>query len=198
MYQVDGYVFKRAETTQEFEQIHRLNYRTFVGEIPQHADPGNHRLVDKYHDRNAYWIAVTACNNHVVGMVSVHDQPPFSVAARLSDPSILEKPGARPLEVRLLAVEPERRGTSVVIGLLWAVYDHAQKNHYTHVYISGVENRLGMYKQLGFEPLGPAVPCGAARFVPMAGTIGQLASVNRHTVELWLKHVQRRGPGTER
>ena len=40
MLQVGGYVFKRAETDDEFDQIHALNYRTFVGEIPQHADTG--------------------------------------------------------------------------------------------------------------------------------------------------------------
>ena len=30
-------VFKVASADWEFEQIHRLNYRTFVEEIPQHA-----------------------------------------------------------------------------------------------------------------------------------------------------------------
>jgi len=30
-------IFKIASEDWEFEQIHRLNYRTFVDEIPQHA-----------------------------------------------------------------------------------------------------------------------------------------------------------------
>src|SRR5262245_30317850 len=103
--QVGRYVFKLAETTKEFEQIHRLNYQSFVGEIPQHADTGAGVLVDKFHTKNAYFIVLR--DDRVVGMVSAHDQPPFSIADRLSDPSILTRDGTRPLEVRLLALEPE-------------------------------------------------------------------------------------------
>ena len=111
MLHVGSYVFKRAETRQEFEQIHQLNFRTFVHEIPQHSDPGTGRLVDKFHDKSAYFIVVR--EGRVVGMVSSHDQPPFSVADRLPDPEILERPGTRPLEVRLLALEPDTRNSTV-------------------------------------------------------------------------------------
>src|SRR5438270_12201511 len=84
MLRVGSYVFKRAETRQEFEQIHRLNFRTFVHEIPQHSDPGTGRLVDKFHDKSAYFIVVR--EGRVVGMVSSHDQPPFSVVVGLTEP----------------------------------------------------------------------------------------------------------------
>ena len=37
-------VFKSATEDWEFEQIHRLNYKTFVEEIPQHhASPAQRR-----------------------------------------------------------------------------------------------------------------------------------------------------------
>jgi len=98
MLRVGCYVFKRAETNQEFEQIHCLNYRTFVAEIPQHQDTGNGKLIDKFHNKNAYFISVRD-DGRVIGMVSAHDQPPFSVAERLSDPEIIMKPGTRPMEV---------------------------------------------------------------------------------------------------
>src|SRR5688500_581427 len=81
------YLFKRAETEWELEEVHRLNYRTFVREIPQHSDPGSGRLVDKFHDKNHYFIALSG--DQLIGMVSVHDCPPFSVSERLSDPGIL-------------------------------------------------------------------------------------------------------------
>jgi aspartate aminotransferase-like enzyme len=189
MLRVGEYVFKRAETSDELEQIHRLNYRTFVSEIPQHADPGTGRLVDKFHDKNAYFIALL--ENRVVGMVSVHDQPPFSVADRLSDPSILHRPGTRPLEVRLLAVEPSRRNSTVFFGLIWLIYEHSRQNGYTHLYISGIEDRLPLYRQLGFEPLGPAVRCGQANFVPMVVTIGQLTRKHERAIHLWHHHLER-------
>ena len=47
--------FKVASADWEFEQIHQLNYKTFVEEIPQHQPSNSPRLVDKFHsdDRGA-------------------------------------------------------------------------------------------------------------------------------------------------
>lgn len=189
MLRVGPYVFKRAETAAEFEQVHRLNYRTFVGEIPQHPDPGDGRLIDKFHHKNAYFIVV--CDGRVVGMVSGHDQPPFSIATRLSEPGILTRPGTRPLEVRLLAVEPDKRNSTVFFGLLWSLYQHAQNQGYTHLFISGVMERLPLYKRLGFEQLGPAVAHGQASFAPMVLTIGRLPAKVERIKHLWETHVEK-------
>ena len=49
MFRVGPYLFKRAESQPEFEQVHRLNHRTFVEEIPQHQPTGTGDLVDKFH-----------------------------------------------------------------------------------------------------------------------------------------------------
>src|SRR5437773_2219822 len=130
MVRLGRYLFKRAETAEEVEQVHRLNYRTFVQEIPQHIDNGQGRLVDKYHDRNSYFIAVV--DSRVVGMISVHDHPPFSIESRLPDPSIIRRPGMRPLEVRLLAIDPGERGKNIVGGLMYAMNAEARAKGYTH------------------------------------------------------------------
>jgi aspartate aminotransferase-like enzyme len=191
MYLDGGYVFKRADTSEEIEQIHRLNYRTFVAEIPQHHDSGDGRLVDKFHAKNTYFIALR--RGQVVGMISVHDQPPFSVADRLPDGTILTRPGSRPIEVRLLAIAPEQRKSTVLMGLVWQFYEFARANGYTHAYLSGLEDRVALYRQFGFEPLGPAVSSGDARFVPMGITISQLVTVNEPKAKMWRKHLRRRG-----
>ena len=189
MFQACGYRFKRAETSHELDQVHRLNYRTFVAEIPQHSDSGNGLLVDKFHSKNCYFIALE--QNNVIGMVSVHDQAPFSVADRLSDPSILQLPGCKPLEVRLLAVEPEKRNTTVVLGLMICLYEYVIKQGYTHMYISGFADRLPLYQQIGFEPLGPAVRCGEAHFVPMVVTPATITEKKQRTLQLWARHIQK-------
>src|SRR5262249_4223723 len=158
--------------------------------------PGHGRLVDKYHDKNTYFIALR--KGQVVGMISVHDQPPFSVADRLTDASILTRPGSRPIEVRLLAIAPEQRRSSVLIGLVYQFYEYARANGYTHAYLSGLEERLPVYRQFGFEALGPAVPSGKASFVPMGITIPRLVSVNERIARMWRRHMQRReAPGRE-
>jgi len=189
MLHVGRYVFKRAETGDEFEAVHRLNYRTFVEEIPQHADPGTGRLVDKFHDKNVYFIALR--DGQVVGMVSAHGEPPFSIAPRLSDPSVLQHPGSQPLEVRLLAIEPDDRNGLVLIGLLWSIYEHSRDNGFTDLYISGVSDRVQLYQRLGFTAMGPAVPGGSATFVPMSGAFPQLQAKMRKMIALWKRHMLR-------
>jgi aspartate aminotransferase-like enzyme len=189
MFSVGHYLFKWAETDEEVEQIHRLNYRTFVGEISQYPDQGNGLLIDKFHYKNHYLIALR--QGRVVGMLCTHDEPPFSTADRLNDPTLLERPGMRPLEVRLLAIEPAERNTYMFMGLVWALYRHAQITGHTHLVISGVERRARLYERLGFVPLGPAVPCGNAAFVPMMLTVGQLSDRGQKVKDLWETHMER-------
>ena len=50
--------FKLADDSAEFEAIHRLNYRTFVEEIPQHPPNEAKRLVDRFHAENTYAICL--------------------------------------------------------------------------------------------------------------------------------------------
>lgn len=189
MVRVGRYTFKLADADHEFEAVHRLNYRTFVAEIAQHADPGTGLLVDKFHDRNIYFIAL--CDGRLVGMVSAHAQAPFSVASRLADPSILERPGSRPIEVRLLAVEPDQRNSSVITGLLYAFYEYARDHGYTDFYISGVVERIGLYERMGFKALGPPVTGGSASFVPMGVNFQDCQAAMVSLVRLWRGHMRR-------
>jgi aspartate aminotransferase-like enzyme len=156
--------FKQAESNGEIEQIHRLNHRVFAEEIGQHAITSDGLLVDKFHARNHYFIATR--NDRLIGMVSVHDGPDFSIASRLSDKSTLARLRA-PLEVRLLAILPEFRKRSVLAGLFWQVLHYARAYRYSDLLISGITERLPMYTKIGFRPMGPPVADGAAEFVPM-------------------------------
>lgn len=187
MLQVGRYVFKRAEHRHEFEQIHKLNYQTFVNEIPQHQDTGAGTLVDKFHQKNVYFVVLK--DDRVVGMISVHDQPPFSIADRLSDPSILTGPGTRSLEIRLLAVEPEERNTNVFFGLIYLLYRFCRDQGYTNLFISGVEDRQAMYEEIGFQPIGPAVKCGPTAFVPMMMVFDRLPRRIERMKVRWEAHV---------
>ncbi len=192
MLKVGNYVFKRAESDDELAQIHRLNYRTFVSEIPQHPDSGTGVLVDKFHNKNHYLIVLR--EGRVVGMVSTHDQAPFSIAERLPDPAVLTRPGTRALEVRLLAIEPAERNSTMFFGLIWSLYEHARTNGYTHLFISGVLERVTLYERLGFVSLGPAISSGHASFVPMVLTIGQLPQKILRVKKLWETHVGKVAP----
>lgn len=186
------YVFKRAETHAEILQVHRLNYRTFVDELSQHADPGADFLVDKFDHKNIYLVAIK--DNGVVGMLAVHDQPPFSVADRLSDPAMLGQLGDRLLEVRLLAIEQAYRSGLVFAGLIWTVYEFARANGFSHVIGSGLAERLDLYERLGFRSLGPAVQDGRVLFVPMAANLEESRQLHEQNIRRWRRRLERAAP----
>jgi hypothetical protein len=160
------YLFRVASTEAELEQVYRLNHRTFVDEVGQCQATVDGRLVDKFHDKNTYLVALKG--GQVVGMVAVHDRPPFSTASRMADPGDLARLGGPFLEIRLLAVRPDARHGMVMPGLFLAIYDHARRREYSHLLISALRQRVGLYEKLGFRAIGTAVPSGAAEFVPMA------------------------------
>jgi len=195
MLRLGHYVFKRAESAKDCEQIHRLNYRTFVQEIPQHEDHGSDLLVDKFHEKNTYFLAFR--DDRLVGMLSAHDRPPFSVASRMPDPSILERPGLRPLEVRLLAIEPEERNTPTLIGLVYSLFCYGRVHGHTHFVISGVTEQAELYKHIGFEAIGPPAGPAGAQFIPMIASLDRVESQMHRTMKLWERRIERESPVTE-
>ena len=186
---VGAYRFKPAESPAELEPVHRLNYRTFVREIPQHDDPGTGQLIDQFHEKNQYLICLK--DGELVGMVSWNDRPPYSIEKRLPDRQVLSSPGVRPVEIRLLAVVPEERSSPVMAGLVWSLYLESAAQGWTHFVISGVVEQLELYTHLGFEALGPAVGSGRASFVPMWLPVGKLESTMRRPMQLWQKRLER-------
>src|SRR5262245_34443056 len=110
------YDFKIASEVWEFEQIHKLNYRTFVEEIPQHPANASATLVDKFDHENIYLIALR--DRALVGMLAVRANRPFSLDQKLRDLDRYLPDGRIPCEVRLLAVEPKHRFGYVLLGLM--------------------------------------------------------------------------------
>ena len=73
--------FKVTTERWEFEQIHSLNYETFVEEIPQHESNPDRLLVDRFHHENTYFICVR--DGQLIGMVAARDRRPFSLDQKL-------------------------------------------------------------------------------------------------------------------
>ncbi len=180
---LNRYVFKRAASTEELQQIHRLNHQIFVEEVGQHEATGTSLLIDQFDQKNYYFIAKR--DDLLVGMVSVHDQPPFSVANKLANPAALEMLGPHLLEVRLLAIRPDERNTKVLAGLLYAVFKYAYSGGYSHLIISGVQKQLAMYERLGFRAIGPPVSRGKAEFTPMAVSVNDLSAKTLARFHRW-------------
>ena len=162
-------VFKTATEDWEFEQIHRLNYRTFVEEIPQHKSSPSHRLVDKFHAENTYLICL--CEQKLVGMLAVRGNRPFSLDQKLPDLDTFLPPGRTICEIRLLSVDKKFRGAQVLQGILALLWQHGVEKGYDLAIISGTTRQFRLYQHLGFVPFGPVVGSGEAQFQPMYVTL---------------------------
>lgn len=169
---MSGYRFVVATSDEQFEQIHRLNYRTFVEEIPQHEPNAERRYVDRFHAENTYVVAETG--GRVVGMICVRDRRPFSVDQKIGPferhlpPSV--PPPERPCEVRLLAIEPEHRHGRVILGLFRGILAIGLDRGYDFILMSGLVANQRMYRALGFRPFGPLTGSAEAPFQPMYAT----------------------------
>ena len=149
----------------DHEAIHRLNYRTFVEEIPQHPARPDRRLVDRFHDENIY--AVYEVDGAVVGMVSARVVRPFSLDTKLGPIDGYLPAECRPAEVRLLAVEPAHRSSRAFTRLVGFIAAHLRSLGYDTAVASGTTRQLRLYQHLGFIPFGPLVGAGDALYQPM-------------------------------
>jgi aspartate aminotransferase-like enzyme len=162
-------VFKFASEDWEFEAIHRLNYRTFVEEIPQHKVVPTQRLVDKFHSENTYLICLSGRN--LAGMLAARGNRPFSLDQKLEAVDSYLPAGRRLCEIRLLAVDKKFRGAQVLQGILALLWQHGIEKGYDLAVISGTTRQFKLYKHLGFVPFGPVVGSGEAEFQPMYVTL---------------------------
>ncbi len=165
-------VFKFASEDWEFELIHRLNYRTFVEEIPQHKASPTHRLVDKFHAENTYLICLNG--QKLVGMLAARGNRPFSLDQKVPDLDTHLPKGRTVCEIRLLAIDKSFRGSrggQILSGLLALLWQHGVERGYDLAIISGTMRQLRLYQHLGFVPFGPVVGTGDAQFQPMYVTL---------------------------
>src|SRR5579871_2882373 len=161
--------FKTASEDWEFEQIHRLNYKTFVEEIPQHHAAPTHRLVDKFHSENTYLISLSG--KQLVGMLAVRGNRPFSLDQKLEKLDSYLPAGRTICEIRLLAIEKKFRGAQALQGILALLWQHGIERGYDLAIISGTNRQFRLYQHLGFVPFGPTVGSGDAQFQPMYVTL---------------------------
>jgi hypothetical protein len=167
--------FKIADLPDEFEAIHRLNYRTFVEEIPQHAANPEGRLVDRFHDQNTYVVCVDGSD--IVGMLALRTERPFSLDLKLQNLDELLPPGRRIGEVRLLAIEPSRRRSGILPGLFRLLERESLGRGLTMLIVSATTRQRRLYDRLGFVRFGPLVGSEEARFQPMCLTLERFREV---------------------
>jgi aspartate aminotransferase-like enzyme len=167
--------FRIATQDWEFEAIHRLNYRTFVEEIPQHEPSAEQRLVDRFHDENTY--AICLDGDRVVGMVCGRSNRPFSLDQKLPGLDTHLLPGRKVIEVRLLAVERPYRNGLVFAHLCGEIVRRFRDDGFDLAVITGTTRQTKLYRHLGFVPFGPELGTPDARFQPMYLTLEKFLQI---------------------
>jgi hypothetical protein len=158
-------IVKFAETEQELSQVHKLNYETFVEEIPQHQENNRKILVDKLHAKNKYIIAVY--QEEVLGMVAVNDERPFSLDVKIPEIEKHLPPFNKALEIRLLSVKPTNRGGKVFFLLARKIVEWGYGLNYNLVLISGTTRQIKLYEKIGFTGFYKVIGSGEAMYQPM-------------------------------
>jgi aspartate aminotransferase-like enzyme/ribosomal protein S18 acetylase RimI-like enzyme len=161
--------YKIADQAVEFEAIHRLNYQTFVEEIPQHARNSTGTLIDRFHNQNVYSICLAG--DELIGMVAGRCERPFSLDSKVIDLDSRLPIHERAVEIRLLAVKPEYRHRPVFAKLVVQLARYFRAMACDLAVISGTVLQLGLYEHLGFRRFGPLVGSGDAVFQPMYLTL---------------------------
>jgi GNAT superfamily N-acetyltransferase len=173
---------KIASQAWELEQVYRLNYRTFVEEIPQHSPNEERRLVDRLLERSVCYVCLDG--RRLRGMVAICGERPFSLDAKIGWLDALLPPHRKPCEVRLLAVERDDRGGAVFIALMGAILRHARKNGYDLGVLSGAKSQLRLYEHMGCVPIGPPLGTEAAPYQGMYVTWDRVRPALLHRGEL--------------
>jgi hypothetical protein len=100
-------------------------------------------------------------------MVCFRAQRPFSLDFKLPDLNEHLANDHAPCEVRLLAIVPEWRSTTVCRRLLANLARFAYERGHDVALISGTTRQVKLYEHLGFEPFGPLVGSKDAPYQPM-------------------------------
>lgn len=176
-YIVKSYEFKVADKDWEFEQIHKLNYDTFVNEIPQHERNEDGILIDKFNEENTYFICLD--NKQVIGMIAIKAQRPFSLDYKLDNLDSYLPDAKQICEIRLLSVKREHRSSKVFYGLAVVLAEYCKDNGFDLAIISGTLSQQRLYKHIGFIPFGPQVGSEGALYQPMYLTWASVSKLVR-------------------
>ena len=165
-------IIKTADQDAEFLQIHQLNYKTFVDEIPQHKPNQEKILIDKFHFKNKYIVALQA--EKVIGMVCYNQLRPFSLDEKITNLDEFLPAHINLAEIRLLAVAAEARKITIAYRLLQYLCIELIRHNIDAAVISGTTRQLHLYTSMGFIPFGPLVGSGEATYQPMFITLKDL------------------------
>ncbi|GII00195.1 histidinol-phosphate aminotransferase family protein [Planobispora takensis] len=157
------------------EWIYRLRHEVYARELGQHAVNDAGRLSDELDEGNVYIVA--ARGGRPAGFISV--TPPwrgrYSIDKylRREEHPVLNRDGV--FEIRILTVEPSRRGALTGKLLMYAALRWVMAHGGRTVVALGRSELLPMYLELGLTSTGVPVRSGELTFELLSGEVADLA-----------------------
>ncbi len=149
----------------EFDKIHELNHQVFADEIPQHAKRADGRLVDAFHEKNTYVVAMEG--EELVGMVCYNAERPFSLDKKMSNLDSYLPAHHKLVEIRLFSVKKNRRKEGIAIALLKTLIPSLIAQGYDLGVISASLKELELYNNIGAVAFGEIVGTKEVPYQPL-------------------------------
>jgi predicted N-acetyltransferase YhbS len=162
---------KMADQT-EFDKIHQLNHEIFADEIPQHEKKQDGKLVDAFHEKNTYIVALEG--DELVGMVCYNAVRPFSLDKKMTNLDSYLPPHNKLVEIRLFAVKKNRRKEGIALGMLKTLIPSLIGLGYDLGVISASLKELELYNNIGAVPFGELVGTKEVPYQPLYFHINNL------------------------
>ena len=173
-------------TPEEFEGVWQLNYEVFASELKMRPENEDKKLVDKFHHKNIYRAAQLP-DGTFAGMIAAHWQAPYSAADHFGDAIAAPPAEGKLAEIRLFALKPEHRSTTLAAQLAVPLLLELKANGVSEVIISGISTRKRFYEHLGFAVAGEGVDAGETILYPMRGNLDLILDRCRMALERYNK-----------
>lgn len=151
----------------DFAALWRFNYGVFAAELKMRPANDESLLVDKFHYKNIYRAARCRTTGEIVGMIAAHWQAPYSAAEHFGDYAVEPPKSGNLAEIRLFALAPNCRKTTVAARLGIEMLIELEKEQVSELVISGISVQKRLYERLGFKAIGEPITAGDTILYPM-------------------------------
>ena len=165
----------KIASEQEFDKIYELNHEIFAEEIPHHEKQPDGRLIDSFHNKNTYIIALDG--DELIGMICYNPVRPFSLDKKMDNLDNYLPAHTKLVELRLFSVKKNRRKQGVALAMLKVLIPSLVKQGYDLGVISASLKELELYNAIGGVPFASLVGTQEVPYQPMYFHIQNLKGV---------------------
>lgn len=160
-------IIARQANANDHNNIFKLLYDIYVLELNQYHENNSKMLIDKNHEYNHYIVVYE--DKALIGTVAITlpNTSSISTLNRIPIENPIHKNIDDIAEVRLLSVKYGYRGSYVYNLIIYEIMKFCSVYNINRILISAIEDKISLYRQLGFKPISNKVRENTCIFQPM-------------------------------